>query len=71
MIAATRFAAPLPEGGTIGVAALASPYDMRSGLERGVERCASRGARRAERERRGPRAWTSASAPVFSRCSSR
>jgi muramoyltetrapeptide carboxypeptidase len=28
---------PLPEGGTIGVAALASPYDMRSELERGVE----------------------------------
>ncbi len=28
---------PLPEGGTVGVAALASPYDMRSELERGVE----------------------------------
>jgi len=28
---------PLPDGGTIGVAALASPYDMRSELERGVE----------------------------------
>ncbi len=28
---------PLPDGGTIGVAAPASPYDMRSELERGVE----------------------------------
>ena len=37
MIAATRFGRPLPEGGTIGVTALASPYDSRSELERGVE----------------------------------
>ena len=28
---------PLPDGGTIGVAACASPYDMRSELDRGVE----------------------------------
>ena len=37
MIAATRFGAPLPAQGTIGVAAVASPYDMRSELDRGVE----------------------------------
>jgi muramoyltetrapeptide carboxypeptidase len=37
--------APLPAGGTIGVAALASPYDMRSGLERGVEWWESQGYR--------------------------
>jgi muramoyltetrapeptide carboxypeptidase len=36
---------PLPEGGTIGVAALASPYDMRSELERGVEWWEARGYR--------------------------
>src|SRR5438876_726071 len=36
---------PLPEGGTIGVAALASPYDMRSELERGVEWWETRGYR--------------------------
>jgi hypothetical protein len=34
VIAATRFGAPLPDGGTIGVAALASPYDMRSAAKR-------------------------------------
>jgi|SRR5579884_631912 len=36
---------PLPDGGTIGVAALASPYDMRSELERGVEWWEARGYR--------------------------
>ena len=36
---------PLPDGGTIGVAALASPYDMRSELERGVEWWESQGYR--------------------------
>ena len=45
MIAATRFGAPLPDGGTIGVAALASPYDMRSELDRGVEWWESQGFR--------------------------
>ena len=45
MIAATRFGAPLPHGGTIGVAALASPYDMRSELDRGVEWWESHGYR--------------------------
>lgn len=45
MVAATRFARPLPEGGTIGVAAPASPYDARSELERGVEWWESRGYR--------------------------
>ena len=34
---------PLPDGGTIGVAAFASPYDMRSELERGVEWWEARG----------------------------
>jgi len=29
VIAATRFGKPLPAGGTIGVAAAASPYDSR------------------------------------------
>jgi muramoyltetrapeptide carboxypeptidase len=43
--AATRFARPLPEGGTIGVAAPASPYDARSQLERGVEWWEARGYR--------------------------
>ena len=37
MIAATRFGKPLPAGGTIGVAAAASPYDSRSDVLRGVE----------------------------------
>ncbi|HEY0415185.1 MAG TPA: LD-carboxypeptidase [Gaiellaceae bacterium] len=36
---------PLPDGGTIGVAAPASPYDMRSELERGIEWWESRGYR--------------------------
>jgi muramoyltetrapeptide carboxypeptidase len=36
MTAATRFGRPLPPGGTIGVAAPASPYDVRSEIERGV-----------------------------------
>jgi muramoyltetrapeptide carboxypeptidase len=36
---------PLADGGTIGVAALASPYDMRSELERGVEWWEARGYR--------------------------
>ncbi len=35
----------LPRGGTIGVAALASPYDLRSELERGVEWWESQGYR--------------------------
>jgi muramoyltetrapeptide carboxypeptidase len=34
---ATLFGKPLPAGGTIGVAALASPYDSRSEMLRGVE----------------------------------
>ena len=37
MIEATRFGRPLPPGGTIGVAAPASPYDARSEILRGVE----------------------------------
>ena len=37
MTAATRFGKPLPAGGTIGVAAAASPYDSRSDVLRGVE----------------------------------
>jgi muramoyltetrapeptide carboxypeptidase len=45
VIAATRFGRPLPEGGTIGVAAPASPYDARSELDRGVEWWESRGYR--------------------------
>src|SRR5437763_17041582 len=36
---------PLPEGGTIGVGAFASSYDMRSEVERGVEWWESRGYR--------------------------
>jgi muramoyltetrapeptide carboxypeptidase len=36
---------PLPDGGTVGVAALASPYDMRSELERGVAWWEARGYR--------------------------
>src|SRR4029079_17269299 len=35
----------LPDGGTIGVAACASPYDMRSELDRGVEWWESQGYR--------------------------
>jgi muramoyltetrapeptide carboxypeptidase len=45
VIEATRFGAPLPDGGTIGVAALASPYDMLSELERGIEWWESHGHR--------------------------
>ncbi len=37
MSAATIFGRPLPPGGTIGVAAAASPYDARSEILRGVE----------------------------------
>ncbi len=40
---ATLFAEPLPEGGTIGVAALASPWENRSELLRGVEWWESQG----------------------------
>jgi muramoyltetrapeptide carboxypeptidase len=36
---------PLPDGGTVGVAAVASPYDMRSELDRGVEWWESHGYR--------------------------
>jgi len=45
VIAATRFGRPLPEGGTIGVAAAASPYDSRSEVLRGVEWWEARGYR--------------------------
>jgi muramoyltetrapeptide carboxypeptidase len=45
MTAATRYAAPLPDGGTIGVAAAASPYENRSEILRGVEWWESRGYR--------------------------
>jgi muramoyltetrapeptide carboxypeptidase len=37
VIAATLFGRPLPDGGTIGIAAPASPYDSRSEVLRGVE----------------------------------
>ena len=37
MIEATLFGKPLPDGGTIGVVAAASPYESRSDVERGVE----------------------------------
>jgi muramoyltetrapeptide carboxypeptidase len=43
MIEATIFGRPLPPGGTIGVAAPASPYDARSEILRGVEWWESRG----------------------------
>ena len=43
MTAATRFGSPLPDGGTIGVAAAASPYDSRSDVLRGVEWWEARG----------------------------
>jgi muramoyltetrapeptide carboxypeptidase len=43
VIEATRFGAPLPDGGTIGVAAPASPYDSRSEVLRGVEWWESKG----------------------------
>ena len=42
-IQATRFGKPLPDGGTIGVAAAASPYDSRSDVLRGVEWWEARG----------------------------
>jgi muramoyltetrapeptide carboxypeptidase len=45
MTAATLFGSPLRAGGTIGVAAPASPYDARSEIERGVEWWESRGYR--------------------------
>lgn len=45
MTAATLFARPLPKGGTIGVAAPASPYDARSEILRGVEWWESQGYR--------------------------
>jgi muramoyltetrapeptide carboxypeptidase len=45
VIAATRFGKPLPPGGTIGVAAPASPHDARSEIERGVEWWESQGYR--------------------------
>ncbi len=45
MIGATLFGAPLEDGGTIGVAAPASPYDSRSDVLRGVEWWESRGYR--------------------------
>ncbi|HLF68256.1 MAG TPA: LD-carboxypeptidase [Gaiellaceae bacterium] len=44
-VGATRFGKPLPEGGTIGVVAAASPYDSRSEVLRGVEWWESRGYR--------------------------
>jgi len=43
LIQATRFGKPLPEGGTIGVTAVASPYDSRSDVLRGVEWWEARG----------------------------
>ena len=45
MIEATRFGRPLPDGGTIGVVAAASPYDSRSDVLRGVEWWEARGYR--------------------------
>lgn len=45
LIAATQFGKPLPDGGTVGVAAAASPYDSRSEVLRGVEWWESRGYR--------------------------
>jgi muramoyltetrapeptide carboxypeptidase len=43
VIAATGFGRPLPAGGTIGVAAAASPYDSRSDVLRGIEWWKTRG----------------------------
>ena len=43
MTSATRFGRPLPEGGTIGVPAPASPYENRSEILRGVEAWEERG----------------------------
>jgi muramoyltetrapeptide carboxypeptidase len=45
MIEATCFGKPLPDGGTIGIAAPASPYDSRSEVLRGIEWWESRGYR--------------------------
>jgi muramoyltetrapeptide carboxypeptidase len=45
MIAATNFAKPLPDGGTIGVAAAASAFENRSEVLRGVEWWESKGYR--------------------------
>lgn len=45
MTRATQFGAPLSDGGTIGVAAPASPYDSRSEVLRGVEWWESKGYR--------------------------
>jgi len=45
MTRATRFGAPLPAGGTIGVPAPASPYENRSDVLRGVEWWESHGYR--------------------------
>ncbi len=45
MIRATRFGKPLPDGGTIGAAAAASPYDSRSDVLRGIEWWEARGYR--------------------------
>jgi len=42
---ATHFGKPLPDGGTVGVAAPASPYDSRSDVLRGVEWWESKGYR--------------------------
>ena len=52
VIAATRFGKPLPDGGTIGVGAAASPYDSRSDVLRGVEWWEARGYRGEARGRR-------------------
>ena len=58
--AATRFGRPLPDGGTIGVAAAASPYDSRSDVLRGVEWWEARGYRvKLARGRRGIATTTS------------
>jgi muramoyltetrapeptide carboxypeptidase len=43
LIAASLFGKPLPDGGTIGVAAPASPYESRSDVLRGVEWWESQG----------------------------
>ena len=45
MIEANLFGKPLPDGGTIGVVAAASPYESRSGIERGIEWWESKGYR--------------------------
>ena len=45
MIEATIFGKPLPDGGTIGVVAAASPHEGRSDVYRGVEWWESQGYR--------------------------